>query len=256
MDESRTDELPDHVQRNRELWDASYSTWFGSLARDQWAAEPHWGLFAIPQTDLPVLPDELAGLDTIELGCGTAYVSAWIARGGGRPVGIDNSERQLATAAAMQKEFGLSFPLLHGNAEAVPRPAASFDLAISEHGAASWCDPYRWIPEAARLLRPGGEFVFMRNSTLLTLCQPPEGPAGAELLHQQFGMNAIDNGDGGVNFQLPTGPMIRLLRESGFVLEDLIEVQAPPNATTPYDYADPAWARQWPAEEVWKARRV
>lgn len=256
MDQAGTAELPEHARRNRKLWDASYSTWFGSLAHDQWAADPHWGLFAIPQTELAVLPDDLDGKDAIELGCGTAYVSAWIARGGGRPVGIDNSERQLAPANVMQREFGLDFPLIHGNAEAVPLPAASFDLVISEHGAASWCDPYLWIPEAARLLRPGGELVFMRNSTLLTLCRREEGPAGAELLHGQFGMNQLDNGDGGVNFHLPTGPMVRLLRDSGLVLEELIEVRPGADATTSYDYVNPAWARQWPCEEVWKARRV
>ena len=62
------------------------------------------------------------------------------------------------------------FPLVHGNAERVPYPDASFDLAISEYGAAIWCDPYAWIPEAARLLRPGGRLVFLGNHTLLQLC--------------------------------------------------------------------------------------
>src|SRR6476619_4619039 len=109
------------------------------------------------ERELRLLPDDLAGRDTIELGCGTAYVSAWLARRGARPVGIDNSEAQLATAASLQAEHGLSFPLHHGNAEATPFEDASFDIAISEYGASIWCDPYAWIPEAARLLRPGGE---------------------------------------------------------------------------------------------------
>ena len=67
----------------------------------------------------------------------------------------------MASARALQLEFGLEFPLLHGNAEEVPFPDGSFDLAISEYGASIWCDPYRWIPEAARLLRSGGELVFL-----------------------------------------------------------------------------------------------
>ena len=33
---------------------------------------------------------------------------------------------------------------------------ASFDLVVSEYGASVWCDPERWIAEAARLLRRGG----------------------------------------------------------------------------------------------------
>ncbi|WP_020580121.1 class I SAM-dependent methyltransferase [Actinopolymorpha alba] len=254
--DSQGADLPEHVRRNREVWDTRHGAWFGAKARAQWAAEPHWGIWATPQSELPVLPDDLAGKDLIELGCGTGYVSAWAARAGARPVGIDNSEHQLATARQMQQEFGVSFPLLHGNAESVPCPDASFDVAISEHGAVSWCDPYAWIPEAARLLRPGGELIFLRDSTLLALCVPDEGPAGRTLLREQAGMRRIDNSDGSVNFSLPHGPMVRLLRDSGFLLEDLIEVYAPENASTDFDYVDLEWARQWPSAEVWKARRV
>jgi SAM-dependent methyltransferase len=255
VDDRTVDELPEHVRRNREVSDTGLSVGFAARARKQWAADPHWGIWAVPQTELAVLPSELAGKDVIELGCGTAYVSAWVARAGARPVGIDNSEQQLATARAMQDEFDIRFPLLHGNAEQVPYPDASFDLAISEHGAAAWCDPYRWIPEAARLLRPGGELIFIRNSDLLTLCSPENGPADRTLHRTQFGLSRIEETDGGVTFQLPHGPMIRLLRECGFVVEDLLEVRPSPNAPTSFDYVDIDWARRWPSEEVWKARR-
>ena len=76
-------------------------------------------------------------MDTIELGCGTAYISAWLARRGARPVGIDITPAQLETARRMQGEFGLDFPLLEASAEDVPLPDESFDLAISEYGASS-----------------------------------------------------------------------------------------------------------------------
>lgn len=249
-------EIPEHVRRNRELWDTGLSAGFAARARRQWTAAPHWGIWAVPQAELPVLPADLAGKDVIELGCGTAYVSSWVARAGGRPVGVDNSAQQLATARAMQDEFGLHFPLLHGNAEQVPYPDASFDVAVSEHGAAGWCDPYRWIPEAARLLRPGGELIFVRNSDLLTLCSDGAGPAGRGLHRTQFGLSRIDDEGGAVIFQLPHGPLIRLLRESGLVVEDLLEVRPGPDAVTDFDYVDLEWARRWPSEEVWKARRV
>ncbi len=126
---------------------------------------------------------------SIELGCGTAYVSAWLARRGARPVGIDNSPKQLETARRLQAEHGLEFPLLLGNAESVPYPDASFDFAISEYGAAIWADPYRWIPEAARLLRPGGRLTFLGNAFLFILCSPDEDdvPPTDRLLSDQFG---------------------------------------------------------------------
>lgn len=247
--------MTEHVLRNRVVWDEQHSIAFGERARAQWTAEqPYWGIWRIPQAELPVFPAELTGKAVIDLGCGTGYVCAWAARAGARPVGIDSSAEQLATARGLQREFGLEFPLIHGDAERAPLRSDSFDLAISEHGAIGWCDPYRWIPEAARLLRPGGELIFVRNSTLLTLCAPPDGPAGAALLREQFGLNRIEHEYGGVNFHLPHGPMIRLLRDCGFVVEDLIEVRPPAGATTGFDYVTLDWARRWPSAEVWKAK--
>jgi SAM-dependent methyltransferase len=245
--------LPGHAARNRAIWDDRFSEWFGSRAAQQWAAEPHWGIWATPESDLPVLP-ELAGKDVIDLGCGTAYIGAWVMRGGGRPVGIDNSAEQLATAAALQQEFGLVFPLIHGNAENVPLPDNSFDIAISEYGASSWCDPTLWIPEAARLLRPGGQLIFLRNSTLVELCTAPDAEAVSDRLSRPYADVArIDRPDGGTHFQLPTGPMIKLLRQSGFQLDELTEYVAPANAHSDYGYVPPDWASTWPSVELWKA---
>ncbi len=151
----------------RRLWDEHMSAWFERYARSRWAAaEPYWGMWCIPQSRLPVLPDGLAGVTAVELGCGSGYVSAWLARRGARPAGVDISARQLAVAHRLQAEFGLRFPLVQADAERVPLDAGCADLVISEYGASVWCDPYRWIPEAARLLRPGGRLVFMAQSTL------------------------------------------------------------------------------------------
>ena len=124
-----------------------------------------------------MFPDDLDGKDAIELGCGTAYGSA-VDGAARRAAGRD---RQLGGAArhgpGAPGQHGLVFPLLHGNAEEVPLPDESFDFALSEYGASIWADPYKWIPEAARLLRPGGRLSFLVNAPLLMLCVPDEeGP--------------------------------------------------------------------------------
>jgi SAM-dependent methyltransferase len=154
----------------------------------------------------------------------------------------------------------LEFPLIHGNAEAVPRPDASFDLAISEYGASIWCDPYAWIPEAARLLRPGGRLVFLVNAPLLMLCAPDEEdvdePPSDRLLRPYFGMKRFEwKSEDSVEFHLPHGELIALLRDSGFEIEALMEVQPPAGSTTRYKWAELDWARKWPMEEVWKVRQ-
>jgi SAM-dependent methyltransferase len=140
-----SDEIGDHIARNRAAWNRSAAGYIDPGRRNWNDSEPSWGIWGIPESDAHILPD-VDGLDVIELGCGTAYVSAWLARRGARPVGVDLSENQLATARSLQDEHDLHFPLIQGNAEAVPLVGASFDLAISEYGAAIWCDPYRWDP--------------------------------------------------------------------------------------------------------------
>ena len=251
-------DLPEHVRRNRALWD-DWARHYVAPGEESWSAdEPRWGIWGVPESEIGILPENLVGTDAIELGCGTAYVSAWLARRGARVVGIDNSERQLATARRLQKQYGLYFPLLHGNAEAVPYPDQSFDFAISEYGACLWADPQRWVPEAARLLRPGGQLVFLTNSFLLTLCIPAEDGIAAtdRLLRAAFGVYRVEwPGDPAVEFHLSHGDWLRLLRRSGFDIDDLVEVRPTADATTRYPFVTLEWARQWPCEEVWKARR-
>ena len=252
-------ERPDHVRRNRQEWDRWAPQWEEAGRRNWEQDEPSWGQWSVPEAQLRMFPDVVAGLDTIELGCGTGYVSGWLARRGARCVGIDNSSAQLATARKLQAEFGQAFPLIHGSAEEVPLPDARFDLAISEYGAVTWCDPYRWIPEAARLLRPGGLLVFLTNSALLMCCLPdvPDGPAGERLLRPYNGMHRFEwSDDASVEFHLGHGDMHRLLTGSGFTVEELIDVEIPKGSTTRHPWVPYEWARQWPCEEVWKARRT
>jgi SAM-dependent methyltransferase len=251
-------ELPEHVALNRSFWDELSRKYVGPGREDWEATEPRWGIWRVPESEIGMLPADLEGRDAIELGCGTAYVSSWLARRGARPVGIDNSEAQLETARRYQQEFGVEFPLLHGNAEEVPLPDESFDLAISEYGASIWCDPYRWIPEAARLLRPGGELVFLVNAPMAILCGHDDEtiPNGDRLLRPYFGMHRVEwEGEPSVEFHLPHGKLIDLLRECGFAVEQLIEIQPPEGSTTRYPHTPLEWARKWPAEEVWRARK-
>jgi SAM-dependent methyltransferase len=258
-EESGRDELLEHVSRNRAEWD-SWAPDFVANGERSWRLAPgdeKWGIWDIPEREVHLLPDDLAGMDAIELGCGTGYVSAWLGRRGARPVGIDNSEQQLATARRLQAEHGLEFPLIHGNAERVDYPDSSFDLAISEYGASIWADPNAWIPEAARLLRPGGRLIFLVNATLLMLCMPDEErPATNELLRAQRGLHRLEwSEDKSVNFALGHGDWIRLLRATGFEIENLVELYPAEGATTDFPYVTPEWARQWPTEEVWIARK-
>jgi acid stress-induced BolA-like protein IbaG/YrbA/SAM-dependent methyltransferase len=129
---------------------------------------------------------DMTGMDAIELGCGTGYVSAWMARRGARVTGIDVSAGAAGHRAAAEGEHGLDVTFLEGNAEATGLPDAAFDFAISEYGAAIWCDPDLWLPEAHRLLRPGGTLVFLGNHPMTIITTPPNGAPCERVLHRPY----------------------------------------------------------------------
>jgi SAM-dependent methyltransferase len=243
---------------NIEAWTRANADHTDARAEQAWAKdEIDWGVFHVPESELQALPD-VAGKDVVELGCGTAYFGAWLKKAGAaRVVGVDPTPAQLETARRCNEKFGLGLEFVEAFGEDVPLPDASFDLAVSEYGASIWADPYKWIPEAARLLRPGGELVFLRNSTLVILCSPDEDvPATETLQRPQFGMHRFQWPGEGVEYHLSHGDWVRLLRANGLEILDLIEIQAPADAETHqyYGYVSVEWARKWPAEEIWRAR--
>jgi SAM-dependent methyltransferase len=250
--------LSEHAARTRQLWNDDAPNWVEN-GREAWASPtPWWGAWKIPEEELKILPD-VTGLDVLDLGCGTAYFCAWFMRLGARPVGLDVSENQLATARQLQQEHGLDFPLIHASAEDPPLPDASFDLVFSEYGAAIWCDPYVWIPHAHRLLRPGGRLIFLCHSVLDSLCSPLSSKPTQETLQRpQLGLGRIDwpAPDEGTDFHQPHGERIKLLRDTGFEVEALYELYAPEGDPTEVRHFKlRGWGQKWPCEEVWIARR-
>ena len=248
--------LREHERINRDDWNG-YSDEYQARHGAQLAehAGLAWGTSQIPESDLQVLGD-VAGKDVLEFGCGAAQWSISLAARGARVVGLDLSERQLEHARRLMTEAGATFPLIHASAEAVPLPDASFDIVFCDHGAMTFADPYRTVPEAARLLRPGGLFAFNHGSTFETVCWPigAERP-GETLVLDYFGMHEVRDGDE-ITFNLPYGEWIRLFRANGLTVEDLIEPRPPEGSTSSYrDEAALAWSRRWPAESIWRLRK-
>jgi SAM-dependent methyltransferase len=253
-------ELDADARRNVDAWTKANADYTDARAPHGWARDDiSWGVFKVPEASIETLGD-VEGLDVVELGCGTAYVSAWLARRGARPVGVDVTPAQLETARRMQAQFDLPFPLVEASAENVPLPDESFDLAVSEYGASIWCNPERWIPEAYRLLRRGGRLWFLRNSTISILCAPEDdSPVTTSLQRPQHGLGRLEwaDDDEGIEWQVPHGELFRLLRRTGFDVVDLVELYAPDDAEDHpyYTFVPAAWARSWPVEEIWVAEK-
>ena len=102
------------LEINRALWTLVNAEFTDAHAASAWATpDITWGLFEVPEQESGALGD-VAGLDVIELGCGTAYFSAWLARRGARSVGVDLTAAQLDTACRCQQQFGVDVPAHRG----------------------------------------------------------------------------------------------------------------------------------------------
>jgi SAM-dependent methyltransferase len=240
--------------KNRRYWDHAADDYQITHRRRLSVARPAWGVWRIPERRLRVLGD-VNGRSILELGCGAAQWSIALAQRGARPVGLDNSGRQLEHARRLMDRAGMEFPLVHASAEAVPLADATFDIVFCDHGALSFADPRRVIPECSRLLRPAGLLAFTNESPLSHVCSSAGGgPHVSRLQRDYFGMGRWET-QGIVEYHLGYGDWIRLFRKHGLAVEDLIELRPGPRATTSYEGWRREWARRWPAENLWKARK-
>jgi SAM-dependent methyltransferase len=248
--------VSDHEQRNREFWDADADAY--QAAHRPRLDTPTWGVWQLPEDQLGVLGD-VDDLDVLELGCGDARWSVHLAHTGARVVGLDQSRGQLQHAASLVSSTGQRVPLACASAEAVPFASSSFDLVMCDHGAMSFCEPDRSVAEAARVLRPDGGLVFSHTTPWPYLTWNfARDRISRRLRRSYFGMHRFEDGagEGTVDFQLTYGEWIRCFRRHGLVVEDLVELRAPADATTTFEDFDARWARRWPAEQIWVTRKA
>jgi SAM-dependent methyltransferase len=244
------------AERNRRAWDEQ-SELYQSLHGPQLAASGGmaWGVWQLPESKLQVLGN-VRNRDVLELGCGAAQWSIALAASGARVTGLDLSARQLQHARALMAQAQVEFPLVHASAEATPFADSSFDIVFCDHGAMTFADPYRTVPEAARVLRSGGLLAFSMNTPILDLVWPPGAEHPGERLEAEYwSLRAIDEPGEPIAFQLPYGGWIRLFREHGFEVENLLELRPPAEATSSYrGEREREWARRWPMEHIWRVR--
>jgi SAM-dependent methyltransferase len=247
--------LPAHVRKNLAGWEAGSDDYQRAHGEALDCAPLAWGVWRVPEAELRVLGD-VQGLDVLELGCGAAQWSIALVPFGARPTGLDLSARQLHHARRLAGRAGVRLPLVQASAEQLPFADASFDVVFCDHGAMSFADPDRTVPEAARVLRPGGLLAFATFSPWHEVCYDDDTDrVGPVLRHDYFGLDRYEGADE-VVFNRTYGDWVRLLAGNGLVLEDLVEPRPAPDATLTYrDAATRAWASRFPLEAIWKARR-
>ncbi|MCV3273594.1 class I SAM-dependent methyltransferase [Roseobacter sinensis] len=246
-----------YLSINRDIWNADAANWV-DFAQARWALEtPEWGNWGNPETDLNLLPADMAGMNAVELGCGTGYVSYWMHRRGARVTGIDISTEQLGTARNLATAHRADITFIEGNAEATGLPENRFDFAISEYGASIWCPPDKWLTEAWRVLRPGGRLVFLGNHPLSLICSPLDGAPAERMLHRPYrdmwgaDWTKVEFEPTGVCFNLTIADWWNLFADVGFGVTRYQELYAPDHTQGSRAAITADWAKSYPVEQVW-----
>lgn len=214
-----------------------------------------WGLWRTPERLLGLLPP-VRGNAVLEVGCGAARWSVALARRGAAAVGLDLSSAQLVHARREVQRGRRTVRLVQGSAERLPFRPRSFDLVFCDWGALTFADPYRAVPECARVLRRGGWLVFATASPVQLIARDlRRDRLTRRLVRPYFGLHRVDF-PREVNFQLPYGEWLALFRRHGLTVDRLVETRPPPRARSAYlSRAEERWARRWPMECVWRLRK-
>ena len=252
----------DDVRLNAAAWDADSADYQARNAAqlNRWD-RLGWGVWDIPEDEIHALGD-VAGLDALELGCGACQSGIRVAKRGARVTGLDVSANQLRAGVANQRETGVQVPLVQASGEEIPFADGSFDLVFCDHGATTFTEPARTIPEVARVLRPGGRLVFNIATPFIGACwDDGYTPPGRALRRSYFDAGRevhVDESGSWVEWRLTYGEWIRVFGSAGLAIHDLIELRPSPDAQEGSftDYAPVEWAREYPGEHIWDVRKA
>ncbi len=245
---------------SRRWWDADAADYLAEHGPDIGESEFVWGPEGLREDDVALLGD-VAGKRVLEVGCGSAPCARWLARRGAFPVALDLSAAMLRHAAALGSVTGTAVPLVQAGAEHLPFGDASFDLACSAFGAVPFvAEPERVMREVARVLRPGGRWVFAVNHPMRWMFSDDPGPDGLVVRQSYFDRTPYVEVDSSgaatyVEHHRTLGDRVRDVVAAGLVLDDLVEPEWPPGRETVWGQWSPLRGALFPGTAIFVTRR-
>jgi SAM-dependent methyltransferase len=254
----------DESQRaNRAWWDADADEYIAAHGADIGEVDFLWCPEGLREADARLLgdPADLVGRRVLEVGCGSAPCARWLATQGARPVGLDLSGGMLRHAAAAGAASGVAVPLVQAGAERLPFADGAFDLACSAFGAVPFvAEPERVMREVARVLRPGGRWVFAVNHPMRWMFSDDPGPDGLVVAQSYFDRTPYVEVDAAgaatyVEHHRTLGDRVRDVVAAGLVLEDIVEPEWTAGRTTVWGQWSPERGELFPGTAIFVCRR-
>jgi SAM-dependent methyltransferase len=232
----RDADAPSTVRANRRWWDSDADAYHVEHGDFLGVADFVWCPENLREEDVHLLGD-VNGLDVLEVGCGSAMCSRWLAVRGARPVAFDLSAGMLRHARAGAARTGVDIPLVQADAQCLPFRSDSFDVAFTAFGAVGFvADSARVMQEVARVLHPGGRWVFATTHPIRWAFPDDPGPNGLTASISYFDRTpyvefAADGAPTYVEHHRTLGDRVREIVAAGFRLVDFIEPEWPAGHT-------------------------
>jgi SAM-dependent methyltransferase len=240
---------------SRRWWDADADDYLAEHGRDIGDADFVWCPEGLREADARLLGD-VTDKRVLEVGCGSAPCARWLAAQGAHPVALDLSAAMLRHAAALGAATRLVVPLVQAGAERLPFTDASFDAACSAFGAVPFvAEPERVMREVARVLRPGGRWVFAVNHPMRWMFSDDPGPDGLTVQQSYFDRTPYVEIDAAgnatyVEHHRTLGDRVRDIVSAGLVLDDLVEPEWPEDRETVWGQWSPLRGRLFPGTAI------
>ena len=223
------------VRANRSWWDGDAAAYLAEHGDFLGESDFVWCPEGLREADARLLGPAggLAGRRVLEVGCGAAMCSRWVAGEGALPVALDLSGAMLRHAAEAAARTGVPVPLVQADAQRLPFADGSFEVACTAFGAVPFvADSAAVMREVARVLRPGGRWVFATTHPLRWAFPDDPGPAGLTVRTPYFDrtpyVEVDETGDPTyVEHHRTLGDRVRELVGAGLQLVDLIEPEWP-----------------------------
>ena len=245
---------------SRRWWDADADDYLAEHGADIGEVDFVWCPEGLREEDARLLGD-VAGCRVLEVGAGSAPCSRWLARAGARPVALDLSAGMLRHAAALGDDTGVVVPLVQADATQLPFRDGSFELACSAFGAVPFvAEPDQVMREVARVLRPGGRWVFAVNHPMRWMFSDDPGPDGLVVRQSYFDRTPyvevdVEGVATYVEHHRTLGDRVRDIVGAGLVVEDVVEPEWPEGRETMWGQWSPLRGALFPGAVIFCCRK-
>ena len=238
-DDDRPDELAEVAFRHvaddgsagRRWWDANADEYLDEHGAFLGPADFVWCPEGLREADARLLGEITPATRVLEVGAGAAQCSRWLAAQGASVLATDVSCSMLAAGRRYDEEAGVRVPAVVADARRLPLPDACVDVAFTAFGAIPFVPDARAVHvEAARVLRPGGRWVFAVTHPLRWAF--PDDPEGLTAIRSYFDRRPyVELGASGAvlyaEYHRTLGDHVADVVGAGLVLDRVVEPEWP-----------------------------